>query len=268
MKTHFPRTAAIALLTLAPFFPSSAEVGIAAPEMQSLPMVSAVQQAQKISVPLRESGGTFSVSVEINGRVTVDMLIDSGAADVAVSEEVFQSLGADAVKVGEREYRIANGSFVRRSLITIRTLKVGELVLNDVRASVGPGPLLLGQTFLMRLGSWSIDNTTHELVLAALPVPVTLPRQENPTAPHAPSNGGWMIQVGTFPAEEGARQRLSSVQSQASRYLAIADAYTERVTEGNSILYRARFAGLGKEQAEAACKYLRRNNIDCMTVRN
>jgi predicted aspartyl protease len=76
-------------------------------------------------------------------------------------------LGADAVKVGEREYRIANGSVVRRALITIRTLKVGELVLNDIRASVGPGPLLLGQTFLKRLSSWSVDNAANVLILEA-----------------------------------------------------------------------------------------------------
>ena len=77
-----------------------------------------------------------------------------------------------------------------------------------------------------------------------------------------------MIQVGAFPAEEEAKQRLSSVQSRASRNLATADAFTESVTKGDSILYRARFAGLGKEQAEAACKYLKRNDVDCMTIKN
>ena len=77
-----------------------------------------------------------------------------------------------------------------------------------------------------------------------------------------------MIQVGAFPDEEEAKQRLSSVQSRASHYLATADAFTESVSKGDSILYRARFAGLGKEQAEAACKYLKRNEVDCMTIRN
>jgi D-alanyl-D-alanine carboxypeptidase len=77
-----------------------------------------------------------------------------------------------------------------------------------------------------------------------------------------------MIQVGSFPTEEEAHQHLSSVQSRASRYLATVNPHTERVTQGEAVLYRARFIGLGKEQAEAACKYLRRNDVDCMTVRN
>jgi clan AA aspartic protease (TIGR02281 family) len=193
MKTHFPRTAAIALLTLAPFFPNSAEVGIAAPEMQSSPMVSAVQQAQKISVPLTESGGAFSVSVEINETVTVDMLLDSGAADVAVSEEVFRRLEATgAVKNGEKHYMIANGTTIRRDLFTIDSLKIGDVILRNVEANVGPGPLLLGQAFLKRLGSWSIDNAAHILILEAKgsdyapsspPLPVAKPHPPVATPP-------------------------------------------------------------------------------------
>jgi D-alanyl-D-alanine carboxypeptidase len=79
---------------------------------------------------------------------------------------------------------------------------------------------------------------------------------------------GWVIQVGAFPAEDEAKQRLSSVQTRASRYLGSADAYTESVTRGDATLYRARFAGLGKEQAEAACNYLKHNDVECMTIKN
>jgi predicted aspartyl protease len=46
-------------------------------------------------------------------------------------------------------------------------LKIGDLVVEDVKASVTPShaSLLLGQSFLERFKSWSIDNTTHELLL-------------------------------------------------------------------------------------------------------
>jgi D-alanyl-D-alanine carboxypeptidase len=77
-----------------------------------------------------------------------------------------------------------------------------------------------------------------------------------------------MIQVGAFPAVDQAKQRLSAVQSRAARFLASADAFTEPVSKGDTTWYRARFAGLGKEQAEAACNYLKRNDVDCMTIRN
>jgi D-alanyl-D-alanine carboxypeptidase len=87
-------------------------------------------------------------------------------------------------------------------------------------------------------------------------------------APQTPAHVGWIIQVGAFAAEGEAKQRLSTVQTRASKFLASADAFTESVSKGESIMYRARFAGLGKEQAEAACNYLKHNDVDCMTIKN
>jgi hypothetical protein len=81
-------------------------------------------------------------------------------------------------------------------------------------------------------------------------------------------HSGWMIQVGAFPALEEAKQRLSSVQSRAARFLGSADAFTEPLSKGETTWYRARFAGLDKEQAEAACNYLKHNDVDCMTIKN
>jgi hypothetical protein len=49
----------------------------------------------------------------------------------------------------------------------IRSLKVGNATLESVAASIAPvtGSLLLGQSFLGRFGSWSLDNTSHTLIL-------------------------------------------------------------------------------------------------------
>ena len=47
-----------------------------------------------------------------------------------------------------------------------------------------------------------------------------------------------------------------------------ADPFTEAVLKGDKTFYRARFAGLQKNEAEAICKQLKRNDIDCMTVKN
>ncbi len=80
--------------------------------------------------------------------------------------------------------------------------------------------------------------------------------------------GGWLIQVGAFDVESDAKLRLSSAQSRARAILSGADPYTERVVKGDKAMYRARFAGLGKEQAEAACRYLKRNDIACMALKN
>ena len=79
---------------------------------------------------------------------------------------------------------------------------------------------------------------------------------------------GWMIQVGAFPAEQAAQQRLSTVQSKASKMLGDAEAFTETVDKGGTTYYRARFAGLDKDKAEAACKYLKKNDVECVTIKN
>ena len=84
----------------------------------------------------------------------------------------------------------------------------------------------------------------------------------------AKTHSGWIIQVGALPDEKEARQRLDSAQSKAKDLLGKADAFTERLEKGDKVLYRARFAGLEKDQAEAACKHLKRSEIPCMLLKN
>ena len=46
-----------------------------------------------------------------------------------------------------------------------------------------------------------------------------------------------------------------------------AEAYIERTVKGAKTYYRARFAGFDRDQAEAACKRLKREDITCMAVK-
>ena len=100
---------------------------------------------------------------------------------------------------------------------------------------------------------------------SATSVPVT-------TASMAPRltypRGGWMIQVGAFPKETEAQERLREAQMLARPYVARAEPFTERITKGSQELYRARFAGFDQDGAEAACRYFKRNEIACMAIRN
>jgi D-alanyl-D-alanine carboxypeptidase len=92
----------------------------------------------------------------------------------------------------------------------------------------------------------------------------------SPATPPAPSmvHTGWMIQVGAFDVEQEARDRLNTVQAKAGHLLKHASPLTETVTSGDKTLYRARFAGIQKDQAEALCKQLKRSDIPCMTIKN
>ena len=85
----------------------------------------------------------------------------------------------------------------------------------------------------------------------------------------APTHTGWIVQVGAFDVERDAQQRLSNAHAKVGHALDNADPFTEPVVKGDKTLYRARFAGFPqKDEADAVCKQLKRNDIDCMTIRN
>jgi clan AA aspartic protease (TIGR02281 family) len=130
-------------------------------------------------VSLKTVGGTFVVPVQINGAITLNFMVDSGAADVSVPADVFSTLirtGTikDTDIIGDETYVLADGSKSRSPTFTIRSLKVGDRVVENVRGSVASfkGSLLLGQSFLGRFKSWSIDNTNHVLLLEPQVSPV------------------------------------------------------------------------------------------------
>jgi D-alanyl-D-alanine carboxypeptidase len=97
---------------------------------------------------------------------------------------------------------------------------------------------------------------------SSVPVPTTS------AAPVTKQRGGWLIQIGALPDENEARQRLETAQNKAKGLLGKADPFTERTEKGDKVLFRARFAGLEKDQAEAACKHLKRSAIPCMLLKN
>jgi clan AA aspartic protease (TIGR02281 family) len=128
--------------------------------------------SSRTRVPLKMDGGIFAVPVQINGAMTLDFAIDSGAADVSVPADVFSTLKrTGTIKesdfIGQRTYVLADGTKSKSTAFRIRSLKVGDVVAESVTGSVAPaqGSLLLGQSFLGRFKSWSIDNANHEFLL-------------------------------------------------------------------------------------------------------
>jgi D-alanyl-D-alanine carboxypeptidase len=109
-------------------------------------------------------------------------------------------------------------------------------------------------------------------ILGVLPAKLASASNSVPAATSEPAakprSGGWMIQIGAFDDEKEAKERLVAAQDKAKDQLAQADPFTERVAKGDKSLYRARFAGLDKDQAETACKHLKRSEIPCMLLKN
>jgi D-alanyl-D-alanine carboxypeptidase len=95
------------------------------------------------------------------------------------------------------------------------------------------------------------------------------PAQDNGAIKTTAAHSGWIIQVGALESEGEAKQRIDLARSKASGLLSKADPFTEPVVaKDNRKLFRARFAGLERDQAEAVCKTLKRADISCITVRN
>ena len=157
--------------------------------------------ASAAAVPMKKDGGVYVVPVSLNGVVTVDCIVDSGASDVNIPADVFRQLQrAGAVRqsdmVGVEEYTLADGSSERGRTFRIRSLKVGGIVVTNVLASIGGdgSSALLGQSFLERFRSWSLDNMRHTLVLngqpTGAPVQVVRGSGAKPVAPPPPASHG------------------------------------------------------------------------------
>jgi D-alanyl-D-alanine carboxypeptidase len=93
--------------------------------------------------------------------------------------------------------------------------------------------------------------------------------QQNGAIKPAAVHTGWIVQVGALDSETEAQQRIEAARSQARGLLTKADPFTEPVVaKGDKKLFRARFAGLDRDQAEAVCRTLKRSDISCITIRN
>jgi predicted aspartyl protease len=129
-------------------------------------------QAQREQVQMRRQGGIFVVPVLINNAINLNFAVDSGASDVSIPADVVLTLArTGSLKEGDflgtQTYVIADGSRVPSQQFRIRSLTVGGWFVENVTGHVGAvkSPPLLGQSFLKRFGSWSIDNAHGVLLL-------------------------------------------------------------------------------------------------------
>jgi D-alanyl-D-alanine carboxypeptidase len=134
-------------------------------------------------------------------------------------------------------------------------------------ANHGTGNGILG---VLPASSLSSPSTPQALAYSD-PAPSPQPQavQQNGAIKAAAPHTGWIIQVGALDSEDEARQRIEAARSQARGLLTKADPFTEPVVgKGEKKLFRARFAGLDRDQAEAVCRTLKRSDISCITIKN
>jgi D-alanyl-D-alanine carboxypeptidase len=93
--------------------------------------------------------------------------------------------------------------------------------------------------------------------------------EEEDVAPAGrPRNAGWMIQIGATDEPDKAQELLSRAKAETHGALGRARPFTEKVQRGRETLWRARFAGLEEDSAEAACRALKRAGFSCFATKN
>jgi D-alanyl-D-alanine carboxypeptidase len=140
------------------------------------------------------------------------------------------------------------------------------------RANMPPQPANFGtgQGILGVLPASSVPSPTSQTVASADSASKVQPQavQQNGAVKPVASHSGWIIQVGALETEREARERLDAARGRARGMLGKADPFTEAVAKGSKKLYRARFAGLDRSEAEAVCRTLKRSDMSCITIKN
>jgi len=108
----------------------------------------------------KEIDGHFHLTVTINDR-PIEFLVDTGASDIVLTRK-------DAARVGFDPNRLdywgmantANGT-VRLATIRLETVRLGEFIDKNIRASVNKAPMeksLLGMRYLSKFSAIEISN--------------------------------------------------------------------------------------------------------------
>jgi len=125
-------------------------------------------------LPFTSQGGVNRVQCSING-LPLYFVFDTGASDVSISsvEANFMLKNGyltNADFMGKQNYVTATGEIHEGTVINLREVRVGDVVLRDIKASVvrnQSAPLLLGQTCFRRFGKVEVDNQAQLIRLIA-----------------------------------------------------------------------------------------------------
>lgn len=125
----------------------------------------------KTRIKMENQNGVKYVWIEING-LRLKFIFDTGASNICISVAEATVLYRQGTLKKEdilnvQYFQDATGNISEGTLINLRTVKVGERILNNIEAIVidnNSAPLLLGQSALEKFGKISIDNVKSEII--------------------------------------------------------------------------------------------------------
>ena len=129
-------------------------------------------ETQKYVVKTKElKSGVYEIPCTVND-LPLNFIFDTGASDITISSlEAAFMLKNNYLNEYDfkdrRNYRTASGDIVEGTIIRLRKIKIGDMELNNIEASVVDrqnAPLLLGQSALGKFVKITIDNKNGEII--------------------------------------------------------------------------------------------------------
>jgi aspartyl protease family protein len=118
-----------------------------------------------LSVRARENGHFF-LTADVNGE-PVEFMIDTGASGIVLTPHDAKRAGIDMDALRYTMPSMTANGIGMGAPVEIKTLRVGDVTLRNVPASVNQAEMdnsLLGMTFLKRFRSYSVEGDTLTLV--------------------------------------------------------------------------------------------------------
>ena len=117
-------------------------------------------------IKMTYENGVYTMPCEVNG-LRMNFIFDTGASSVCISPTEFLFMVKNGY-INEKDLdkgytltQVANGDIEENMVINLKEVKVGSKKIKNIRAVVSNSinaPLLLGQSVIRRLGSWTLEG--------------------------------------------------------------------------------------------------------------
>ncbi len=145
--------------------------GVPADPSEPVKLLYPEKQSNGYAIPVRAHGnGHFIVEVLINGNIKANLMVDTGATMVILSERLGERLGVNNKDFPSMSFNTAGGK-VEAPLLVLESLKIGNAEVFGLEASTNPnfnGDVdgLLGMSFL---GEFKLEMDRENLKILLKP---------------------------------------------------------------------------------------------------
>lgn len=123
-------------------------------------------------INMKKKDGVFYMPCKVN-NLPLEFIFDTGASDVVISSAeaivlLKQNLLLPSDFIGVESYQVASGEINEGTVIIIRKIEIGDLILTNTKATIVHNinaPLLMGQSALSKLGKIEINYSTNTLTI-------------------------------------------------------------------------------------------------------